>query len=116
MFEKNLKLVVLYDIYGALLSPEQQNMFDLYYNEDLSLSEIAENEGISRQGVRYTIKHAEEALLLFEEKLSLAKLFQNISDARDILTALKEKHQNESIEFDSILSLLSDDERIPKKE
>lgn len=106
MFEKNLRLVVLYDIYGAMLSNEQQNMFELYYNEDLSLSEIAENTGISRQGVRYTIKHAEEALTGFEEKLHISSLFESISEACSALEKLKAKHPNESDEIDRVLATL----------
>ncbi len=106
MFEKNLRIVVLFDIYGALLSDEQRNMFDLYYNEDLSLAEIAENTGISRQGVRYTIKHAEEALFSFEEKLKLSKLFDKLSEASEIVENLKNKHIDESTEFDRILAAL----------
>lgn len=73
MFEKNLLLTELYDIYSALLTDSQRNMFELYYTEDLSLSEIAENTGITRQGVHDSLKHTEEALLSFEEKLGLLK-------------------------------------------
>jgi predicted DNA-binding protein YlxM (UPF0122 family) len=111
MFEKNLRLTVLFDAYGALLTSEQQNMFDLYYNEDLSLAEIAEHTGISRQGVRYAIKHAEEALLTYEEKLGLSKklalLHSKLSEADDIAKSLKAKHTDESIEFDRLLTLIS---------
>ena len=111
MFEKNLRLTVLFDTYGALLTSEQQNMFDLYYNEDLSLAEIAEHTGISRQGVRYAIKHAEEALLTYEEKLGLSKKFallhNGLSEAEDIIKSLKAKFSDESIEFDRLLTLVS---------
>lgn len=111
MFEKNLRLVVLFDTYGALLTSDQQNMFDLYYNEDLSLAEIAEHAGLSRQGVRYAIKHAEEALLNYEEKLGFSRkisaLQENISDAEDIIRSLKATHTDESKEFDRLLSLVS---------
>lgn len=111
MFEKNLKLVVLFDTYGALLTEDQQNMFDLYYNEDLSLAEIAQHTGLSRQGVRYAIKHAEEALHTYEEKLGFAqkisRIAENIASAEEILQSLKVKHPNESIEFDQLLSLVS---------
>lgn len=69
MFEKNLSLMPLFDIYGKLLSDHQQKMFELYYGDDLSLSEISEEMGISRQGVRDAIKRCEDALSAFEEKL-----------------------------------------------
>lgn len=111
MFEKNLRLSVLFDAYGALLTPEQQNMFDLYYNEDLSLAEIAEHTGLSRQGVRYAIKHAEEALLSYEEKLGLASkisvLNKKLGETESIIKELKAKYTHESIEFDKLLSLVT---------
>jgi predicted DNA-binding protein YlxM (UPF0122 family) len=86
-------------------------MFDLYYNEDLSLAEIAEHTGLSRQGVRYAIKHAEEALTNYEEKLALSKkteaLQENLYEAEKIAKLLKANHPNESNEFDRLLSLIS---------
>ena len=111
MFEKNLRLSVLFDAYSSLLTSDQQNMFDLYYNEDLSLAEIAEHTGLSRQGVRYAIKHAEEALINYEEKLGLSRkteyLQENLLTAEEILKTLKANHPNESNEFDRLLSLIS---------
>ena len=111
MFEKNLRLSVLFDAYGSLLTSDQQNMFDLYYNEDLSLAEIAEHTGLSRQGVRYAIKHAEEALINYEEKLGLSKktelLLEKLFEAEKIAKTLKANHTNESNEFDRLLSLIS---------
>lgn len=63
----------LLDIYGALLSENQRDVLDLYYNGDLSLSEIGEDTGITRQGVRDAIKKGEAKLLEFEEKLNFHK-------------------------------------------
>ncbi len=68
---KDLTLSQLLDVYGSLLPPKQRLLCELYYDEDLSLSEIAENEGITRQGVRDALKKAEQQLRDFEEKLSL---------------------------------------------
>jgi len=111
MFEKNLRLSVLFDAYGALLTDDQQNMFDLYYNEDLSLAEIAEHTGLSRQGVRYAIKHAEESLINYEEKLGLSKktelLQEKLSAAEEIIKSIKANNSNESNEFDRLLTLIS---------
>ena len=73
MFVKNMKLPILLDVYGALLTERQYELLDLYYNEDLSLSEIAENTGLSRQGVRDAVKKAESELSGFEEKLRFAE-------------------------------------------
>ncbi len=75
MNEKNLYISVLYDYYGALLTEKQQYAVEMYYNDDLSLAEIAESIGITRQGVRDQLKHAEAFLISCEEKLGFfAKL------------------------------------------
>ena len=62
----------------------------MYYCDDLSLSEIAENEGISRQGVRHTIKRAEESLRFYEEKLGLAAHFAGIKEKAEKIGLLAE--------------------------
>ena len=68
---KPLEMSLLFDFYGETLTEKQRELFDLYYNEDLSLAEIAEHAGITRQGVRDSIKRAEYALREMEEKLGL---------------------------------------------
>ena len=68
---KPLEMSLLFDFYGETLTEKQRQLFDLYYNEDLSLAEIAEHAGITRQGVRDSIKRAEHALREMEEKLGL---------------------------------------------
>ena len=70
------RMAMLYDFYGDLLTDRQKEFYDLYYNEDLSLAEIAENYGITRQGVRDSIKRAESQLLEMEERLGLARKFR----------------------------------------
>ena len=67
------RMSMLYDFYGDLLTDRQKEFFDLYYNDDLSLSEIAENYGISRQGVRDVIVRAEAAMDEIEEKTHLIR-------------------------------------------
>ena len=67
--EKYFRLNALYDCYGALLTERQRTLMAQYLNEDLSLSEIAEREGISRQGVRDALKRAGEQLEEYESKL-----------------------------------------------
>ena len=69
---KDMKKVLLFDFYGQLLSDQQRDFFDLYYNEDLSLGEIAENAGITRQAVLGNIRKAEKNLEFFE------KIYYNI--------------------------------------
>ena len=69
--EKNVRMAILFDYYGELLTEKQKEYFDLYYGENLSLSEIAENDGISRQGVRDVIVRAESIMEDAEAKLGI---------------------------------------------
>lgn len=69
----------LIDIYGKVLSERQRDVVDLYYNEDLSLAEISENCGITRQGVRDAIKHAVETLKSLESSLGFCAKADNLS-------------------------------------
>ncbi|MCI9166203.1 MAG: DNA-binding protein, partial [Oscillospiraceae bacterium] len=68
MKNQTYRMTMLFDFYGELLTERQKEFFDLYYNEDLSLAEIAENNGISRQGVRDVIVRAEAAMQEVEDK------------------------------------------------
>ncbi len=83
LMAKDLSISMLYDFYGDLLTEKQQEVIELYYNEDLSLSEIASHSGITRQGVRDSIKRAEFQLAEFEEQLGLANRFAQIKDTLD---------------------------------
>ncbi len=87
MFEKNLNIAFLLDFYGDVLSERKRAVLDAYYNDDLSLAEIASDLGISRQGVRELIKKAETELFFYEEKLGLAKKFR---EAGEHAAALRE--------------------------
>ena len=70
----NVEITILLDFYGDMLTAKQRDFINLYYNDDLSLAEIAENEGdITRQGVRDIIKRAEGQLLKYEECLKLSE-------------------------------------------
>ena len=84
MFEKNMNIPYLLDFYGEVLSERSRSILEMYYDDDLSLAEIAENEGISRQGIRHIIKKGEEELFFLEEHLGLA------SDFTEIQTVAKE--------------------------
>ena len=75
---KNMEIAFLVDFYGDMLTEKQRDMIELYYDDDLSLSEIAENEGITRQGVRDSIKRAESQLLEMEDRLGLARRFRTV--------------------------------------
>ena len=84
---KDLKFASLLDIYGGVLTEKQRDMMELYYNEDLSLSEIAEDAEISRQGVRDSIKRGEETLTELEEKIGVIKIVEKYEH---LLDAIKE--------------------------
>ena len=73
MNDDTLLMTMLFDFYGDLLTGKQREYFDLYHNEDLSLSEIAEKTGISRQGVYDIIKRAEKALAEIEHKSGVVR-------------------------------------------
>ena len=73
--EKYINQGILYDFYGKLLTVHQQKIYEDVVFNDFSLSEIAENEGISRQGVSDLIKRCNKSLISYEEKLGLIKKF-----------------------------------------
>lgn len=75
---KDLSIAVLMDFYGGMLTDKRYDVLDMYYNQDMSLAEIAAELDISRQGVRDAIKHGERQLSELEEKLGLAKRFADI--------------------------------------
>ncbi len=87
MFEKNLRIAELLDQYEAVLTPRHRQLLDFYYNQDLSLGEIASEIGISRQGARDGIKKAEEELLSLENALGLLKKEEAIRQAAGKLLA-----------------------------
>ncbi len=87
----NVEISILLDLYGETLTEKQRLYLDCYYNSDLSLSEIAENEGITRQGVRDAIKRAEALLFGMEEKLHFSKrLFEIEKSAEEIIKCAEE--------------------------
>ena len=109
--EKAVYLSLLLDFYGDLLTEKQREFADLYYNENLSLSEIAENGGISRQAVRDSLLRAEAVLRETEEKTGLAarhtKLLRQIGDAEEILRRIGELNRRQ-LSSPELLSLCSE--------
>lgn len=77
--EKILEITLLYDFYGELLTDKQKNIFELYYQNDLSLREIADYLNISRQGVYDTLKRSEKILFEYEQHLKLVERFDRNS-------------------------------------
>ncbi len=78
MKNQTYRMTMLFDFYGETLTDRQKEFFDLYYNEDLSLGEIAENCGISRQGVRDVIVRAEASMQGIEDKTGLIRRFMQM--------------------------------------
>lgn len=85
MFEKDLSLSVLYDLYAPLLSEKKREVFEGYFLSDLSLSEIADETGTSRQAVRDLIRRTRGELLDFEEKIGLLKKRKELLALCDLL-------------------------------
>ena len=94
MTEETLYRTMLFDFYGELLTAKQKEYFDLHYNADYSLGEIAEMTGISRQGVWDIIKRAEETLRKTEEKTGLIRRFREnqaaVAEMEVTIEALKQ--------------------------
>ena len=99
--EKNVKLSILCQLYGKLLTEKQYEFLNDYYNNDLSLSEIAENNGITRQAVRDNIKKGEKKLFEYEEKLLFMKRTLNqekkIQKVLDELTKIQNDYSDNQI-------------------
>ncbi len=89
---KHVRIGILLDIYGSLLTNRQLQILNTYYNEDMSLSEIAEEFNISRQGVLDNVKKGEKKLLEYEEKLHIL-----------------ENQENRKSKIDKVLNTLSKD-------
>ena len=93
--EKKVEISILLEIYGKLLTKKQYEYMNYYYNEDLSLSEIAENEGITRQAVMRILQKSSKKLEEYEQKLQIMEKQKQI------------KKYIESNELDKIENLLN---------
>ena len=91
MFVKDLSLSFLLDFYGDVLPERQRKLLSCYYNDDLSLAEIAETESLSRQGVRHILKKGEEELRFLEEKLGLAARYLAMKRDAEALRSLADE-------------------------
>ena len=108
--DNKLQMTMLLDFFGDLLTDKQREYFDLYHNEDLSLSEIAENVGITRQGVYDIIARAENTLLETERKTGLIKRFSEMQMEIAKAVSLAEEiiNQSDSAETAAIATQLSE--------
>ena len=83
--QKNLEISLLLDFYGDLLTEKQREVTEMYYNDDMSLSEIAEIVGITRQGVRDAIKRSEQVMTEFESKVGFCAKYLQIREGLDTI-------------------------------
>lgn len=107
MFEKNLKLAYLLDFYGDVLDEHTRSVMKAYYDDDLSLSEVAEGVGISRQGVRHVIKKGEEQLTFLEDRLGLASHYEELEEAVTLINGITKDIEDGVINSDSLCSNLA---------
>lgn len=100
---KDLNMSLLLDFYGDVLSPKQREAMDLFYNGDLSLSEIAEITGITRQGVRDRIVKGDEILTELEEKLGLCSRFGDVSKTVEFIVNRLNELKNQGLDVEDII-------------
>lgn len=105
---KDYQIGVLLDFYGSLLTDRQEDIMTLYYEEDLSLAEIAESIGITRQGVRDAIIKAEKVLTDTEQKLGLARRFKVLSSKMDIIKDKLGSITDNSGEICSVIKMIDE--------
>ena len=107
--EARAEISMLLDFYSALLTPRQKQIAEMYHAEDMSLSEIAEEMEITRQGVRDALKKAEKQLFETEEKLGLVRRFQLSQERFDfIIRRLEGITEKTGIDFSDIISAAKD--------
>lgn len=108
--DKNVEISCLLDFYSEFLTQRQQMFMDLHFNQDLSLSEIAEQEGISRQGVHDALKRGESSLYEMESRLGLMKRYNEVAAKlarlRDRISVLPVVSEGKE-KLDSVLSELN---------
>ena len=106
-FNKNVNISLLIDFYGDMLSEKQREAMELYYNEDMSLAEVADITGLTRPGVRDRLMKSEAILLNLEEKLGLLKRFEEMTGEIERITTELEAHKNgKTIDLDDIIDRL----------
>ena len=104
--EKIFEQALLYDFYGELLNDHQKEIYEEYVLDNLSLSEIAEEHGISRQGVHDLIKRADKALNQYENKLGLIRKFVNIKEKVNQINEISVK-MAEGVDMEKAQSIIS---------
>ena len=123
MFEKNMRIAYLLDFYSDALDDHIGSVMRYYYDDDMSLSEVASFFGISRQGVRHLIKKGEEQVEFLESKLKLARMNETMTSAVSTLSEIQqkladdEKYSNEANEIKRVIeSILKGNQDVPKSD
>ena len=102
--EHRAEMALLIDFYSALLTPRQKQIVEMYYGDDMSLSEISEEMGITRQGVHDALKKAEGQLIDTESKLGLISRFDSSKKCFSyIINRLEEISQSTGGDFSDII-------------
>ena len=97
IFVKDMRFPLLLDAYGVLLTDRKRELLDFYYNDDLSLSEIAELTGLTRQGARDGIRKAEEELRDLEDKLCLVRDSAVVSGVAESLLTIADRSSDPAL-------------------
>ena len=105
--EKNLEISLLFDFYGQMLTKTQQEAISLYYNDDLSLLEVAQILSMTRQGVRDALNRAKKSLYTFEENLKLCERFSKTQQG--LLGIIEKAHRLSELTEDDDIKTLSDE-------
>lgn len=97
--EEITRRALLFDFYGPLLTSKQQDIYDLYFQQDLSLGEIAEIQGVSRQAVYDLLKRTEESLMAYENKLGLVQKYQ---ETKDVLAEIEKEKNRLAVKYSDL--------------
>lgn len=115
--DERTKINLLYDFYGDFLTKKQKEIFELHFLNDLSLGEIAENYGVTRQGIHDILKRAQDVLTGYEKKLGMVQRYANLEKKVEIiLRSLKELEPGLSEEYKSKVRQIHDNVALLLKE
>lgn len=110
--DKLLEITLLYDFYGELLTDKQKSVTELYYLNDYSLHEIADEHGITRQAVLDMLRRTEKLLVQYEDKLGLVSKYleqkKKLADMTEQLNGIIEKNGLEIKELNALAASLSE--------
>ncbi|GAA0298971.1 hypothetical protein GGQ92_000179 [Gracilibacillus halotolerans] len=105
MLDKTTRINSLYDFYQELLTEKQRNYMEMYYREDFSLGEIAEEVNVSRQAIYDNVKRTEQMLEEYEEKL---QLFDKFTKRQALILELKKRIDKEDQEIVTLVNKIID--------